>query len=266
MHIHATVQVWRPEDNSALGAGSSLPSLQGLQGLNSGCWVSSFRCTGCFAASQIIPFNLLIFFLFLFLIFFNHICWRTQVVYPLLIAGLYWQSPVALCRHTCLSPVKFCVSGVKPRGFIRFRFEILGKIFQRQWPVAWSLFRKHTACQCCCFQSRIASDQIRYLFYICTVMVFLVYCVLFVCWLVGHFWSVASSPKWRGFPNVWFSPSGKTTGMWDSFRWLSMFKIITVSLTLAKEICFNLTGWKKNSVFKSTLVLSSSMLTLSGLG
>lgn len=105
MHIHATVQVWRPEDNSALGAGSSLPSLQGLQGLNSGCWVSSFRCTGCFAASQIIPFNLLIFFLFLFLIFFNHICWRTQVVYPLLIAGLYWQSPVALCRHTCLSPV-----------------------------------------------------------------------------------------------------------------------------------------------------------------
>lgn len=95
-----------PEDNSFLGAGSSLPSLQGLQELNTGCWVSSpVLCTGCLAASQIISFNLLIFFLFLFLFFFNHICWRTQVVYPLLIAGLYWQSPVALCWHTRLSPV-----------------------------------------------------------------------------------------------------------------------------------------------------------------
>lgn len=147
--------------------------------------MSPFQCTGCFAVSQIISFNLLIFFLFLFLIFSNHICQRTQVVCTTSHSCiLLTESCGIVPTHPPIS-CKFCASVVKPRGFIRIRFEILGKIFPRQWPVAWGLFRKHTAHQCCCFQSRIASDQISYLFNICTVMVFLVYRVFFACWLLG---------------------------------------------------------------------------------
>lgn len=172
------------EDNSTLGAGSSLSSLPGSQRLNAGCRVSSFQCTGCFAVSKIISFNLLIFFLFLFLIFSNHICRRTQVVYTTSHSWiLLTESCGIVPTHPPIS-CKFCASVVKPRGFIRFRFKILGKIFPRQWPVARGLFRKYTARQCCCFQSRIASDQIPYLFSISTVMVFLVYCV-FLCLLAA---------------------------------------------------------------------------------